>query len=175
MRVMVADMVLSSVSRWVLRAPAGAEAAAAAAALLGAHRVGVGDVHEGRVHGVQSPTGRARRPSRWQASAGCGSGPFPGWGDPYFALPHFGEHEALVERDRLGVRHPDLARVGEPTLEPERERDADRARVAHDQRGQRPTRDVLQRGADAALVLVERLAAGVAEAVRRAPQDVVEA
>src|SRR3954449_3205961 len=97
MRVMVADMVLSSCGSVALRAPAGAEAAAAAAALLGAHRVGVGDVHEGRVHGLQSPTGGPRRPSRCQASEGCGSGPSPGWGDPYFALPGSGEHEAFVE------------------------------------------------------------------------------
>src|SRR3954468_15370245 len=101
MRVMVADMVLSSVSRWVLRAPAGADAAAAAADLLAAHCVGVGGGHQGRVHGVQSPTGGRCRPSRWQASAGCGSGPFPGWGGPYFALPHLGGHAGLVERDRL--------------------------------------------------------------------------
>src|SRR3954452_4668998 len=96
MRVMVADMVLSSVSRWVLRAPAGADAAAAAADLLDAHRVGVGDVHEGRVHGVQSPTAGRCRPSRWQASARCGSGPFAGWGGPYLALPHLGDQEALA-------------------------------------------------------------------------------
>src|SRR4051794_36983724 len=174
MRVMVADMVLSSVSRWVLRAPAGAEAAAAAAALLGAHRVGVGDVHEGRVHGVQSPTGGLRRPSRWQASAGCGSGPFAGWGGPYLALPRLVEHEALVEGDRLGVRDADLARLGEPALQAEGERDPDRARVADEQGGERPARDVPQRRADATLVLVERLAAGVAEAVRRAAQGVVD-
>src|SRR4051794_41893836 len=118
MRVMVADMVLSSVSRWVLRAPAGAEAAAAAAALLGAHRVGVGDVHEGRVHGVQSPTGGPRRPSRCQASAGCGVGPSPGWGDPYFALPGSGEPGGFVEHDRVGVRDAGFRPPGDPPPEP---------------------------------------------------------